>query len=49
MVEGVPEIERKFRVEALPEHLTPGSAIQQAFSPSRPSRSASARRTVAMS
>jgi hypothetical protein len=31
MVEGVPEIERKFRVEALPEHLTPGSAIQQAY------------------
>jgi len=30
--EGVPEIERKFKVEALPEHLLgPGSAIQQGY------------------
>ena len=48
--EGVPEIERKFKVEALPEHLLgPGSAIRRGISPSRPSRSASARRTVATS
>ncbi len=30
--EGVPEIERKFKVEAVPEHLLgPGSAIRQAY------------------
>ena len=30
--EGVPEIERKFKVEALPEHLLgPGSAMQQGY------------------
>ena len=30
--EGMPEIERKFKVEALPEHLLgPGSAIQQGY------------------
>jgi CYTH domain-containing protein len=30
--EGVPEIERKFKVEALPEHLLgPGSAIRQGY------------------
>ena len=30
--EGVPEIERKFKVEALPKHLLgPGSAIQQGY------------------
>ena len=30
--EGVPEIERKFKVEALPQHLLgPGSAIRQGY------------------
>ena len=30
--EGVPEIERKFKVQALPEHLLgPGSAIRQGY------------------
>jgi adenylate cyclase len=32
MVRGVPEIERKFKVEALPDHLLgPGSAIRQGY------------------
>jgi adenylate cyclase len=29
--EDVPEIERKFKVEALPQHLGPGTAIQQGY------------------